>query len=389
MGVYKRGGVWWYRFKWNNQEVRESTKQGNKRLAEQMEAARKTLLAKKEAGIRVGAVPTLREFLEKRFLPWVRTTAAKPATLTSYELQVRILLAFKAWADTPIDSLSIEQLQTFIGRRQSEGKQVSTINRSLAALRRALSLAEEWEVIYKKPMRVRLLEGENQRERVLTEAEEAAYLKAALELSHEVMQRYWDAVAAHEAGTRKLKPTRPDARLMHDAAVILLDCGLRPDELYRLQWEQIANDEIRILTGKGSGSRRAVPLTQRASAILEARRAESTSVWVFPAETATGHTNQGSVHQLHERVIAESGIAHFPLYVFRHTALTRLASLVVAFDLQKFAGHRSLSTTTKYVHLNDAAHSERMRAAQSEVQGRHKIRHSPKTQDLLPPENVM
>ena len=49
MGVYKRGRVWWYRFTWRGQVFRESIKQSNKRVAEQMEAAHKTSLAKGDA----------------------------------------------------------------------------------------------------------------------------------------------------------------------------------------------------------------------------------------------------------------------------------------------------------------------------------------------------
>ena len=52
MAVYKRGRVWWYRFTWKGKPIRESTKQTNKRVAEQIEAAHKTSLAKGEVGIR-------------------------------------------------------------------------------------------------------------------------------------------------------------------------------------------------------------------------------------------------------------------------------------------------------------------------------------------------
>ena len=45
MAVYKRGGVWWYKFNWNGRTIRASTKVTNKRTAEQIEAARKTELA--------------------------------------------------------------------------------------------------------------------------------------------------------------------------------------------------------------------------------------------------------------------------------------------------------------------------------------------------------
>jgi hypothetical protein len=51
MAVYKRGNVWWYKFSFNGEAIRESTKQTNKRVAEQIEAAHKTRLAKGEVGI--------------------------------------------------------------------------------------------------------------------------------------------------------------------------------------------------------------------------------------------------------------------------------------------------------------------------------------------------
>jgi hypothetical protein len=52
MAVYKRGRVWWYKFTWRGEPIRESTKQTNKRLAEQIEAAHKTSRAKGEVGLR-------------------------------------------------------------------------------------------------------------------------------------------------------------------------------------------------------------------------------------------------------------------------------------------------------------------------------------------------
>jgi hypothetical protein len=50
MAVYKRGEVWWFKFSWKGGLIRESTKQGNKRVAEQIESGRKTQLAEVIAG---------------------------------------------------------------------------------------------------------------------------------------------------------------------------------------------------------------------------------------------------------------------------------------------------------------------------------------------------
>ena len=96
MAVYKRGKIWWYKFNWNGETIRESTKQSNKRIAEQMEATHKTSLAKGEVGLRDRKpAPTLRQFAEGDFLPFVRSTfAAKPKTLKYYEYGVKSLLTF-------------------------------------------------------------------------------------------------------------------------------------------------------------------------------------------------------------------------------------------------------------------------------------------------------
>ena len=50
--IYKRGELYWYKFMWQGKLIRESTKQGNDKVARQMEAAHRTSLAKGEVGIR-------------------------------------------------------------------------------------------------------------------------------------------------------------------------------------------------------------------------------------------------------------------------------------------------------------------------------------------------
>src|SRR5712671_6114344 len=85
MAVYKqaKSKYWWYKFTWNGAPIRESTKQTNKRVAEQIEAAHRTALAKGEVGIRdQKPVPTLADFADQEFMPYVRSTSKdKPNTV--------------------------------------------------------------------------------------------------------------------------------------------------------------------------------------------------------------------------------------------------------------------------------------------------------------------
>ena len=95
MSVYKRGRVWWYKFTWNGKPFRVSTKQSNKRVAEQIEAAHKTSLAKGEVGIR-----------EKKTTPTLLQFANKPTTLAYYEIQVQHLTHYGPLAATAINAVS-------------------------------------------------------------------------------------------------------------------------------------------------------------------------------------------------------------------------------------------------------------------------------------------
>ena len=96
MAVYKQqeSKFWWYKFTWNGEQIRESSKHSNKRVAEQIEAAHKTALAKGEVNIRERVkVPTLREF-STAFEKAIETQCAeKPRTVEFYISRVRLLLA--------------------------------------------------------------------------------------------------------------------------------------------------------------------------------------------------------------------------------------------------------------------------------------------------------
>src|SRR5437773_8151618 len=121
MAVYKqaKSKKWWYKFTWNGELIRESTKQTNKRVAEQMEAAHRTALAKGEVGIRdKKPVPTLGKFADENFLPFVRATKAeKPRTITFYETTVKNLKSSGKLANLPLDRITSEDLGKFAAAR--------------------------------------------------------------------------------------------------------------------------------------------------------------------------------------------------------------------------------------------------------------------------------
>ena len=361
MAVYKRGGVWWYKFNWNGQTVRASTKVTNKRTAEQIEAARKTELAKGEVGFRERkVVPTLAAFLDDDFIPFVRATkAGKPNTVRFYENSVTNLKGYSKLAGLPMDQVTAEHIGGFIAYRQLSKVQVSTLNRDLATLRRGFHLAQEWGKVSTILPRVRLLSGENHRERVLCGDEEAKYLEAATSLGHEHAEAYRRALEGIRAMQRGQAPKQPDSFLLRDVAIILMDCGLRPEECFRLKWmENIRDGAIEIHTGKGRSSRRRIPASPRGRAVLDMRRSSGVSEWVFPAPTKSGHIESSSLKKQHAEAVKISGVVAFVLYTFRHTCITRWAKYMDPFTLHVLAGHTDMNTTNnlKVEHFIGVVH---------------------------------
>jgi integrase len=378
MAVYKqaKSKYWWYKFTWNGEQIRESTKQANKRIAEQMEAAHRTSLAKGEVGIRDRKpAPTLRDFAERDFLPFVRSTfTAKAKTQKYYEYGVKALLSFEKLAAMRLDAITTETIGAFVALRTGAGVEISSVNRELQALRRMLRLAQEWGKVERALPTVRMVPGENHRERVLTAEEEALYFAGA---KSEAMNQHMDA------------------SLLSHVASILLDCGLRPEECFRLRSENVRDGMIEIQYGKTDNSRRRIPMTPRVQAILDMRLSKSTGrEWVFPARTMSGHMEPSTLKKQHAKAIEEATkilrkqakreeveFQGFELYTLRHTCLTRWAPHMDPWTLAYLAGHRDMNITKRYVHPQEQTVRAAMNRAQVANSG-HTSGHTEQKTDL-------
>jgi integrase len=333
MSIYKRGGVYWYKFMWHGRLVRESTKQGNDKVARQMESAHRTSLAKGEVGIREKkAAPKLGSFLTDRILPWAEATfaASTPKNAKWYRNECRALKEFKPLANAPLDGITTELTSEFVAQRIKQGRQVATVNSSLRVLRRVLNLAVDWGVIAVAP-KLKVLSGERRRERVVTAEEEVRYLAVAAE---------------------------PLASI----ASVLADTGMRPEECFRLCWEYVTwlngrNGALLVTRGKTASARRVLPMTPRVRAILETRwlaAGKPEDGWVWPARTRSGHVEPNSIYGQHLNAIRDSRVRPFVLYSLRHTFLTRLGeSGCDSWTLARIAGHSSVAISARYVHPSD------------------------------------
>lgn len=338
MAIYKRGKskVYWYSFIFKGERIQESTRQGNPRVARQMEAAHRTRLAKGEVGIvERKAVPTLKMFAAQFETAIETRNAEKPQTVQFYKTKLKRLLKFEPLASARLDKIDSYEIEQYVQHR-SKTVSVTTVNRELATLRRVLHVAKEWKLIQTVP-RVQLLKGERERTFVLTHAEEERYLALT-------------------------------SQPLTDAAVLMLDTGLRVGEVVRLQWGDIfpqpvgkaAYGYLLVREGKSKNAKRAVPLTARVKAMLEERRnREPNSAWVFAGDSPDGNMLVTSLDHLHAAAtrpkVDGKKVYRFPkdfvLHSLRHTMLTRLGEAgAEAFTIMRIAGHSSVTISQRYVH---------------------------------------
>ena len=268
MSIYKRGKVYWYQFVFNNRRIQCSTKQGNPRVARQIEAAHKTRLAKGEVGIEAPRkVPTLDQFGLK-FRSEIKVhCAGKPRTIAFWEQKLTRLLEFSPLASAPLDKINRALIARYVQTRHGHVT-AATINRELATLRRILHLAHDWNEIAAVP-RIKMIKGERSRDFVLSYQQERGYLNAA-------------------------------PQPLKDVAILLLETGLRLGEALALKWTDIELDAANgkklgylfVREGKSKNARRHVSLTSRAQEMLVNRSLESKSENVFANpqwQTLPGH----------------------------------------------------------------------------------------------------
>jgi integrase len=338
---------------WKGELVRESTRQGNDKVARQMEAAHRTSLAKGEVGIRERKpIPTVKSFCEERVEPWAKSTfeQSSPKTWLWYCFGINSVKNSATLGSLKLNEIGPELVAEFASERQRDGLQTSSVNSCLRALRRILRLAVEWEVLEASP-KVKFLSGEHRRERVISEREEALYLNAGLPL-------------------------------LHDVSIVLFDTGMRPEECHCLRWEHVTWDGGRdgvvlIAKGKTKAARRVLPLSPRVRMVLENRwklANEPEDGWVWPAETKDGHINHDSLKLQHKKALKYAKLRPFEVYSIRHTFLTRLGeSGCDVWTLARIAGHSNISISQRYVHPSEDA----VLNALSRLGG-HKIGHSDK-----------
>jgi integrase len=331
--------VYWFNFWWNGQHVQRSTRQGNPRVARQVESAFRTALAKGDVGITERKPAPPFSVAMREFLKWSEQQhKTHPRTHRRYAISSRALLRY--FRDASVDRITSAEVEKFKtqraiqkGERTKRTIRPATVNRELACLKALFNFLIGGDVALVNPVsKVKFLAEDNEQMRVLTFDEQRRYLAAA----------------------------SPSLR---DIAVLMLETGMRPEEVYRIRVENACLESGFILnpSGKTKAAKRKLNLTADAARVLAVRVACAPGPYLFPHQDDPSRPIP-KVNNAHDRALKASGVRRFRLYDLRHTFATRAAMAGVDLvTLAAILGHSRIQMVLRYAHPTEEHQASAMK----------------------------
>jgi site-specific recombinase XerD len=172
------------------------------------------------------------------------------------------------------------------------------------------------------------------------------------------------------------QPSRRAPTGIRNAAMLaaMWDAGLRVAEVCDLAPEDVVgrSQELRVRRGKGGKDRYNLGVPRSSWALLDAWAQLRPSSRFFFCTLAGNRVEERYVRAMVARYAARAAVLKptpegpRPInpHMLRHSYATRLIQAGVPIhDVQRALGHESLSTTQRYLHVNDAQLAQRLRSA--------------------------
>jgi integrase len=337
MSLYRRGDVWWYKFRFAGQSIRESSKSESKTIAKDGERTRRRELEESWNQIKRRTLPPTFERAGSAWLELGKPHLAE-RTYEIYEVALRCHLngALGALLLCDIDANRIASYQAL---RKAEGASARTINKELQVLRQILRRHKLWAN----------LQGEVKFEREHNDIGKA--------LSRQDEQKLSAACGSNA--------------LLTAVVTLALNTALRKNEIRTLHWYQIDFEKRTVTAGRAktqAGSGRVIPLNQPAFDALvkwAGRLVESSADdYVFPACEAAGierkHPDRKRIDPSRPikswrsawRAALKRADLQVRFHDLRHTCITKLAeSQASEQTLMAIAGHVSRKMIEYYSHI--------------------------------------
>lgn len=268
------------------------------------------------------SIPTLKEFVYERYLPYIKQT--KRSWKTDEAAIRRHLLP--ALGRYYLDEITTPMIVKMMTDMRAAGYAAGTCNRPVIFLRYMFNLASDWGIprIERNPAKKVQLFEEAKRERYLSAFE---------------MRALMDALKGDENQQAAL------------AIELLLLTGGRRNEITQARWEHVNLEQKTMLVPLSkSGKPRTISLNQAAVDLISNLPSRGESEWLFPSPR-TGRPCP-ALYYPWVRVRERAGLKDVRLHDLRHSFASNLVNGGVSlYVVQQLLGHSSPATTQRYAHL--------------------------------------
>jgi integrase len=261
--------------------------------------------------------------LTEKFFGWC-TRHRAPATVIFYRTRLRkFCLAFKSRELSSLTPLEIDEHLAAAGAGLSD----STRHHDVVALERLQKFAIQNKLLDKPVFGAMEKPRVGRRDRVPTSTETEALLVNA----------------------------SPEFRLIYSA---LRQCGARPGELCRATIPEVdrANRVITLKehkTARKTGQARRIPIGRKLGELLDQAIAERTEGPVFMCPSGRGW-RVANLSRTYSRLRDKAGLPKdLVLYLARHECGTKICREKGIEYARRLLGHSDISTTQRYMHLDD------------------------------------
>ena len=164
--MFKRNGVWWTCIRHNGRKIQKSLETTDRKLAQAIEAKIRTEIVEGSYFEKlIGSKKTFKDMAERFMKEYAHKVSS--SMQISYTTSLNHFIPF--FKETNLLSITPKAISRYKVLRNDEGVSPATINRELAMLSKAFSLAvKEWEWLKENPVsKVQKEKEDNQRERWL------------------------------------------------------------------------------------------------------------------------------------------------------------------------------------------------------------------------------
>jgi integrase len=323
--IYQRGTVWWICYWHRGRRVRESSKSVDQGAAKHLLKTRLGELGKRHVLSADEAKVTVADLLET-----LAITYRNDGRRTVETLKYRLAPLLNAFGHDKAVDLSGARVERYKMERREAGKKPATVNRELAALRRAFRLGIEQERITRGPV-IKLFPEHNERQGFLDPST-------------------FEVLAAN----------LPDDGL-RDAARFAFATGWRKGEIATLDWGDVDRAAGLITLRREhskNGEPRELPLTPQLAAIIEQR-------WEARTTTRDGRVTLchlvfhrdgmplGDFRKAWKAACRTAGVAGTLFHDLRRSAVRNMDRAKVPQPVaMRISGHKTVSMWKRYRIVN-------------------------------------